>query len=441
MTITEAEVNGYRLIAASCQIDKQDLRARINKRRRFIKINVPKTGQIVCTFTNSKGGGTVTIISNFLKRRAELLTGDTGRPRLIERRRDRYARSSLKDSWGIDGQGTEREGRIGYRTSLSKLGGSLRESTSDKAARLGVDASQYGGWDEPAYRGGWDIWSEGSWSYFKSDGGSAGGTASTGQFGLIRGGIDYLVQPNLLVGVLVQYDYLRERAETDAAAHASEAGFDISGHGWMAGPYVEYELTQNLFFDVKGLVGTSLNQVSPYGTYSDEFTTTRWLVAARLTGSWRWQDSERSLWHFSPRAEVVWFNEESEDFIDSEGYLVAGQQVHLGRFKAGPELSYRYMTHAGTIIEPRVAAQALWSFSRSGDAKGGGLDPASVSGVKDVPLETFQMRFEAGLKIEDEHGQRLEVEANYTGLGQQGHQAVGGKVGVTIPLQSKSAPQ
>lgn len=438
LTITEAEVDGYRLIAASCQVDKKDRRVLVNKRRRFIKVTVPKTGQLVCTFVNRKGGGTITIISNFLKRRAEWLTGDTGRPRLIERRQDRYARSSLKDGWGINGQGTEREGRIGYRTSLSKLGGSLRESTFDKAARLGVDASQYGRWDEPAYRGGWDIWSEGSWSYVKSDGGSAGGTASSGQFGLVRGGVDYLVNPGLLVGVLIQYDYLRESAKADAAAQASgEGGFEISGHGWMAGPYVEYELTKNLFFDAKGLIGTSLNEVSPYRTFSDEFTTTRWLLAARLTGSWQWRDSERSYWHFSPRAEVVWFNEESEDFVDSEGYLVAGQRVHLGRFKAGPELSYRYMTRAGTIFEPRVAAQALWSFSRSGNAKGGGLDPATISSVKDVPLETFQMRFEAGLKIEDEHGQRLEIEANYTGLGKQGHQAIGGKVGVTIPLQAQ----
>ena len=122
-------------------------------------------------------------------------------------------------------------------------------------------------------------------------------------------------------------------------------------------------------------------------------------MAARLTGTWKWQDSERSLWHFSPRAEVVCFNEESEDFVDSEGFLVDGQQVHLGRFKAGPELSYRYMTREGTIVEPRAAAPALWSFSRSGNATGGGLDPATISGVKNVPLETFQMQFEAGSRL------------------------------------------
>ena len=100
--------------------------------------------------------------------------------------------------------------------------------------------------------------------------------ASSGQFGLVHAGIDYLVHPGLLIGVLVQYDYLGESAKSDPAAHASSgAGFDISGHGWMAGPYLEYELTKNQFIDIKGLVGTTLNEVSPQRTFTDEITTTR----------------------------------------------------------------------------------------------------------------------------------------------------------------------
>jgi hypothetical protein len=69
---------------------------------------------------------------------------------------------------------------------------------------------------------------------------------------------------------------------------------------WMAGAYVEFKLSDDLILDLKGLWGKSSNEIGPFLTYTDTFETTRWLVSARLTGSWK-----SGNWHFSPRPEIV----------------------------------------------------------------------------------------------------------------------------------------
>ncbi len=133
-------------------------------------------------------------------------------------------------------------------------------------------------------------------------------------------------------------------------------------------------------------------------------------VGEEETGSWQWAASPTSSWHFKPTAEVVWFDERADGFTNAYGVDIVGQRVGLGRLKAGPELSYRHVTADGTVIEPRVAAQALWAFSRAGSGSSGGLDAVSGSGIGAAPLEEFQMRFEAGLKVERSDGVRMEFE-------------------------------
>ncbi|MGI9480071.1 MAG: autotransporter outer membrane beta-barrel domain-containing protein [Hyphomicrobiaceae bacterium] len=254
--------------------------------------------------------------------------------------------------------------------------------------------------------------------------------ARGGTFTFELTGADYLVSPNMLVGVLVQYDYL-----SDESKSRGRDGYDISGHGWMAGPYVEVAISKNLIFDGKALWGTSRNTVSPDLTFTDSFTTERWLASARLTGSWTSAQSATSSWHFAPQAEVVWFDEKSAGFTNTLGVDINSQHVRLGRFKAGPEISYRHRMANGTVIEPRVGAQALWRFTGAGNANAPDFDTASSDALASVPLEKFQMRFEGGLKIETAQGTRFEVQGAYTGLGRQGQETIGGKVGVTIPLQ------
>ncbi len=405
LTITEQPAKGFKFDAVTCDAGAPDPRPA----DRAVDVTIIATETVTCTFKNTKvSTPTITIIRNFLLRRAEQLLGDTSRPRLIERQR-RVASGSLKDTFGVDGGGSLKDGNVSYRTSLRSTMG---DQTAAKAAAFDLNPAAYGITTQDGHRPGFDFWTEGRLSYFKSDG------DVSGRFGVVRLGADYLVASSFLVGVLAQYDYLSE--ETDS--------YEISGQGFMVGPYAEVELTKGLYFDVKALWGKSNNEISPFRTYADEFGTTRWLAAARLTGSWR-----HGKWHFSPRAEVAYFSETSESYTDGTGGRIGGQTVNLGRVKVGPEISYRYITVAGTRVEPRVAVTGLWAF---GQGKAQGLDPAFSSTHSERTADAFQLQFNGGLLIESVDGARIDVEGNYTGLGESRTQSVGGKVNLTIPLQS-----
>ncbi|MDJ0931093.1 hypothetical protein [Breoghania sp.] len=48
----------------------------------------------------------------------------------------------------------------------------------------------------------------------------------------------------------------------------------------------------------------SANEISPFNTYTDDFTTTRWLVRAGVIGDWRYRS-----WNFRPSANVAYMEE------------------------------------------------------------------------------------------------------------------------------------
>ncbi|MFY0614147.1 MAG: autotransporter outer membrane beta-barrel domain-containing protein [Hyphomicrobiaceae bacterium] len=430
LVITQSETPGFTFFDANCSLGANSHARVIDTDARTVSVQMPATGNVTCTIVNrGTAAHTKTVESRFVKRRAQQLVSHIGQTR---RSAGRFSGGRSRSSgFGVSGAGTDGRGQINAHGSLSRLGGALDpDSATAKAAKLGVNASDYGIDDNPGFRSGWDIWTEASWSYLKVDRSKFGGLSSSGQFGVIRAGVDYLISPKFLFGVVAQYDYL-----SDSAKSTNQDGYRIHGHGWLAGPYVEFALTDNLFFDAKALWGRSKNEVSPDLSYTDQFSTKRWLASARLTGYWSWAHTPRGTFNFLPRAELIWFNENVESYVDSHGIAVDGQDVHLGRFNIGPEFSYRYTTASGLIIEPSIGAQALLNFAYSRSSAGDGLESAARSTTDDTPLESFQMRFTSGLKVELPTGTRIELEGSYTGLGKHGYESVSGKIGLTVPLQ------
>ena len=121
---------------------------------------------------------------------------------------------------------------------------------------------------------GLDVWAEGHFQRWEDD--QAGGDRS-GNFGILYLGADYLLSPSILVGALVQFDWMDDQSKV--------VGTDVNGNGWMAGPYISFKLAPNILFDARGAWGQSDNEISPLGTYTDSFDTDRWLAKANLTGN------------------------------------------------------------------------------------------------------------------------------------------------------------
>ncbi len=459
-TLSEADAPGWTLAGIACS----GATATVDLAARAVVVALGAGQAAECTFTNTEvKNRTEAVIRDFMVRRADAITANGPRAdRMVDRlsQSDTPAeRGSIKDdashrtethrpmklgggascdgpsapldpvhmlradpgdvaarSAGTDcgsdrraigtapvaasGSGDETQGRLAFAGSLSKLGKSVSNRDADKVP-LGAGAA--------GYKGRFDIWTEGTYVYMDSDKSSV-----TGHFGMVSGGIDYLLRPGLLVGAMIQFDTASERSQ--------QLAFEIKGTGWMAGPYAGVRLSPHLFLDGRAMWGRSSNEVSPFLSYTDHFDTTRWLLSARLTGRWT-----NGAWTFSPSAEVIKFQETSTSYTDSLGIMIDSQKIDLGRVIFGPEVSYAFRRADGLSIVPRLALRGIWDFETPGVS---GLDGTGIGHGQDQ----LRARIEAGVGLTDTAGRRLDISGAYDGVGADDTKAISGKARVTLPF-------
>ena len=232
-------------------------------------------------------GDTETIISNFLSRRADLIT--SAEPDLTSRLTG-GAGGGSGAPFGFTAEGNSNRFTCAFTTSLSSLT-AKRQATGSSLLFYGEGglAESDADGQPKAPRPAFDFWASGHWA--NSDDETRSSTF--GQFNL---GADYLINPSLLVGIIAQFDWMDE---TDGSNNTSADGF-----GWMAGPYLVARLQQNLIFDGRVAWGQSDNHVDPLGLYEDKFATNRFLARGQLTGDFR-----RDKWRFSPHVALIHFQE------------------------------------------------------------------------------------------------------------------------------------
>jgi Autotransporter beta-domain/HYR domain len=283
----------------------------------------------------------------------------------------------------------------------------LRQLLGEKAySRLGAGKLVDKQWRPWSF----DIWAEGRIAYFKDESGSG---ETDGHFGVFYIGADYVVNPWLLVGALVQYDDMKESSITEATR--------VHGRGWMAGPYATVKLSDNLYFQTRAAWGQSQNDISPFLTYTDTFDTTRWLVRGKLKGVWNF-----GALRFSPSASVAYIEEHQKSYVDSLNVLIPSQTVSLGQFEFGPEISYTIKQANGTTIVPSFALKGIWNFAESNGAALAGTAAGSAE---------FRGKAEAGVRFADLGGVSFEFSGAYDGIGDNDYQAVSGRARIVVPLQ------
>ena len=310
--------------------------------------------------------------------------------------------------------GTDGTSHYSFATSLSQMLRFQQDAEERKIAALNLEGASGLGMNQlAAHRravSSFDIWAEGHYVSFADDRNKAN---SDGHFGVLYMGADYIINPSLLIGALVQFDSMHQSTTTN--------GFDIKGKGWMAGPYATLRLSKNIFLQTRAAYGRSDNDVSPFLTYTDSFTTKRWLATATLVGRW-----QKDNWTFQPSASVAFIEDVSASYVDSLGVTIPSLKNSLGQFKAGPQFSYRHTMTDGTLLEPRFGIEAIWNFNASdrvADFGGTLTGPAEVRG-----------KVELGLKTQFTNGVGLDVSGSYDGIGSKSFNAVGGKATLRIPL-------
>lgn len=301
--------------------------------------------------------------------------------------------------------------RLGFSTSLRDIYRYKADSEVRKLGAAGVAAGLAPTSVRPYSP--LDIWIEGKYATF---GDSFQKTSLEGHFGLVSVGVDYVLNKNLLVGLMVQFDSMAQRSNSQLTS--------IQGNGWLAGPYMTMRLTDNLYWQARAAWGTSSNEVSPLLTYNDSFDSDRWLVSTSLTGRW-----QMGPWTLKPSASISYIEDKSDSYTDSLGLLIPSVKSTLGQAKAGPEVSYRFDTGPGSFIEPHAGGQLIWNFTQDTTAAGFGTLNGDTVGPEGV-----RGRIEAGARMGSPSGVSLDISGSYDGIGAGSYHAYLGRAAVRVPL-------
>ena len=367
------------------------------------------------------------VIKNFMSHRADVLTSnEPDRARNFRRLGKSLFGGDTGESGGsvsgggapfnleMSGSDDGGSGRLAFATSLQQMLVASRRSKSAEGGQTGESPAQKMGLGGPtsAYatattNPNFDFWVEGHAARFDAKEADA-----TGDVSLIYTGADYLVMPGLLVGAILQFDFMDETS--------SRLGSDVSGHGWMAGPYVTARLTPNLYFDARAAWGESQNSVSPFRTYVDEFSTYRWLARADLTGNWEWSNLR-----LTPSVGISYFEEVQNAYLDSNGIAIPAHTSTLGRLTFGPEIGYRFKLSEGSTMEPFVSLQGLWDFDNSASPTVNGV----VSGSDDL-----RAKVQMGASFISPSGYTLRASGAIDGLGADDFKAYSGQLWINMPL-------
>jgi len=192
------------------------------------------------------------------------------------------------------------------------------------------------------------------------------------------------VNPNLLIGGMLQLDYADDEAN------------NISGTGWMVGPYFVAQVPdQPLFLEGRLLYGQTENDISPLGTYTDSFDTERMLAQLRATGEYQYQATT-----LMPLLDLTYTDDEAQTYTDSLGNVIPGQKVSIMQISAGMDFSTPIAVQSGAL-----------------DLTGGlSAIHASTSGGN-ADFEGTRGRATLGLNYSTEFGGNISVGTFYDGIG------------------------
>lgn len=241
-----------------------------------------------------------------------------------------------------------------------------------------------------------DIWVDGQWSHS-----SAG--ALNADAGVLHFGADYLIHPDLLVGLMAGIDSTAQRGTIATT----------NGVGVLVGPYIATRLHDNLIFDASLQAGGSVNQINPLGTFTDTFTTSRLLAMAKLTGDFNFGD-----FTFAPILAGSYYGETQQSYVDGLGNVIPEQTIGEASLNFGPQVSY-LITGDGVDFTPSLGLIGSWNYAIN--AKGAATSDLSA-------------RFEGGLDLRFDAGASLNFNGFYDGLWSTGPQTYGAGARLDIPL-------
>ena len=232
-----------------------------------------------------------------------------------------------------------------------------------------------------------------------------------GNGGTLYLGADYLLQPGLMIGGLLQLDQYRESY--------GALGMGAEEHSVMFGPYASVRLAPDVFFDARAAWGTAENEAdTPAGTRLS-FDTERQLFRSRLSGN-------RKLFglQFTPSVALAMVESHLADpgAVPSEG--LGEENSVIGRLGLGSGLSYRIALDDGAFLQPNAALSTGWNVDSLDKLALASAHLSNDSGAK----------AEAGLVLGTAEGISFQATGAVEGIGNDDYSAWSGRLSLTAPL-------
>ena len=319
---------GYSVTAAACS----SAGSSVDREARRLTLAVEPAASVTCTLSVQGESLTALQVGDFLEDRARLI---------LSHRSDTHRRiARLKGqtrSAGLSVEGHEISALVmgPLRVAVDGTAGSERASLSYSCTQKETGCGRTDRWFESTVGG------------YKRRGAHS---EADGKFAIVQGGMDRLLNSDLLVGIELQYDRVTRKHE-DATVHAS-------GDGWMLGPYITARMADNLYFDAGLSAGTASNRIRvPAQGSADWFPSWRVGVHGTLSG-----DYEAGRFMVRPSASLLWFEETAKAWTDSNGLRIPEVRTRRGDLETGLRVEHN---PADTLSSQYVEIEGVFALAGS----------------------------------------------------------------------------
>ena len=237
---------------------------------------------------------------------------------------------------------------INFSVDLQQMAAAARKRASENAAALGIRQQSLKD-SEVAPRSRWNAWANGRYVDFEDDQTNAD---RDGHLWWVMSGLSYQLSERTTVGAFSRY----REGEVDSTVLNSQLDTDYVG----GGVFLATTLGGGLRVIGAALIEQGDSDITIAGA-TGSFDTDQLTLEARVD-----KRIHRGKHWIEPAVRILYTDADNDDYTDSTGAFVIGQDLTLGRLTYGPTIGTT-LQHGQTQIRPFAKINGVWDFENDGN--------------------------------------------------------------------------